>query len=175
MKEWLRPHSIRREDGLTLVELLAVLALTGMLLLLISTVLTTSLLSYGRIDHETRLRNEAITLSTALQGRLVNAAKVTPGGAASGLFTKFKAEVLTDVLNGTTRLTDVSIENGQLFIDGIRQHEEHLTVEGSYFTRGVNDLQLHLKIGLTDADAARVEPLYLFVSVKISPQGGAGG
>jgi len=53
------------EDGLTLVELLAAIALSALLLMLVSTVLTTSLMAYGRINHETELRNQPLRLALA--------------------------------------------------------------------------------------------------------------
>lgn len=64
------PLHWRREDGLTLVEMLAALALSGILLILVSTILTTSIYAFNTINDETRLRNEAAIVSAALNARL---------------------------------------------------------------------------------------------------------
>ncbi|MGG6314091.1 hypothetical protein [Paenibacillus macerans] len=152
---------IRREDGITLVELLAALALTGLLVILVSTVLTSSLFAFGRVNHETQLRNEAITLSTALQAKLRNATSIT----GSGNFTQFQAEVVTDALTEATRSVGVMLDGGQLIVDGTRFSEENLDLTGTYFTKGQRDLQLHLQVAL--ADEPDVEPIHLFVSMKL--------
>ena len=97
------------EDGLTLVELLAAIALSALLLMLVSTVLTTSLMAYGRINHETELRNQAVTLSSSLQAKLKNTTKISVGP-----LDQFQAEVLTDVLSGSTQHVAVRLYDGNL-------------------------------------------------------------
>ncbi|GIP50708.1 hypothetical protein D3C76_174540 [compost metagenome] len=158
----LRMELIRREDGITLVELLAALALSGLLVILVSTVLTTSLFAFGRVNHETELRNEAITLSSALQAKLRNAAAISSSGSS---FTQFQAEVVTDALSEATQTIRFQLNGGQLLLDGVRFSDETLDLTGTTFTKGPNDLLLNLKVALKNEP--KVEPIYLFVSIKL--------
>ncbi|MEF2966359.1 hypothetical protein V3851_11010 [Paenibacillus sp. M1] len=158
---------LRNEEGLTLVELLAVISLSALLLILVSTILTTSLLASGRIDDETRLRNEAITLSAALQSKLRNTTGVTvlPDNNATGPVYEFNASVIEDVSSGATRTVSVKLSNDHLYINGVRLDSEGVTLDGTYFIRGNQDLEIHLQAGLEHKE--EVEPLYLFVSIKM--------
>jgi len=151
------------EDGLTLVELLAAIALSALLLMLVSTVLTTSLMAYGRINHETELRNQAVTLSSSLQAKLKNATKITDRDAV-GPLDKFQAEVLTNVLSGSTQPVAVRLNDGNLYVNGSQMNDDGLSLAGSFFVKDTAGLQLHLKFRLINAP--NVEPLYLFVSIK---------
>ncbi|WP_178019898.1 prepilin-type N-terminal cleavage/methylation domain-containing protein [uncultured Paenibacillus sp.] len=157
-----RMRLIRREDGITLVELLAALALSGLLVILVSTVLTTSLFAFGRVNHETQLRNEAITLSSALQAKLRNAVAVTGSGSS---FTQFQAEVVTDALTESTKTIFVQLDRGLLFLDGARFSDETLDLSGTTFSKGPNDLRINLQVALKEDP--KVEPIYLFVSIKL--------
>lgn len=156
-----RMRWIRREDGITLVELLAALALSGLLVILVSTVLTTSLFAFGRVNHETQLRNEAITLSSALQAKLRNAVSIS----SSGTFTQFQAEVVTDALTESTKTIRVQLNGGQLLLDGARFSAETLDLSGTTFSKGSKDLLINLRVALKDEP--KVEPIYLFVSIKL--------
>lgn len=160
MRDLLR--RIRREDGITLVELLAALALSGLLVLVVSTVLTTSLFAFERINHETQLRNEAITLSSALQAKLRNTVSVTGSGSS---FTQFQAEVVTDALSEATQTISVQLDGGRLLLGGVRFSDEALDLTGTTFSKGPNDLQLNLQVALKNEP--KVEPIYLFVSIKL--------
>ncbi|NWL86335.1 MULTISPECIES: hypothetical protein [unclassified Paenibacillus] len=153
----------RDEEGLTLVELLAAIALSALLLMLVSTVLTTSLMAYGRINDETELRNQAITLSSSLQAKLKNATRIIDGDAV-GPLGQFQAEVLTDVLSGSTQPVAVRLDDGNLYVNGSRMNEDGLSLAGSFFVKDGSGLQLHLKF--RHINKADVEPLYLFVSIK---------
>ncbi|MDU4695798.1 MAG: prepilin-type N-terminal cleavage/methylation domain-containing protein [Paenibacillus sp.] len=156
-----RLQFFRREDGITLVELLAALALSGLLVIIVSTVLTTSLFAFGRVNHEAQLRNKAITLSSALQANLRNAVSIS----SSGTFTQFQAEVVTDALTESTKTIRVKLDGGQLLLDGTRFSDEKLDLTGTTFSRGPNDLQVNLRVALKDEP--KVEPIYLFVSIKL--------
>ncbi|WP_068782924.1 prepilin-type N-terminal cleavage/methylation domain-containing protein [Paenibacillus phocaensis] len=160
MRELIR--RLRREDGITLVELLAALALSGLLIVLVSTVLTTSLFAFGRVNDETQLRNEAITLSSALQAKLRNAVTVTSSGSR---FTQFQAEVVTDALSETSRTIRVQLDGGRLLLNGVRLSEDTLDLTGTTFSKGPNDLQVNLQVALRNRP--EVEPIYLFVSIKL--------
>lgn len=155
---------MHREDGITLVELLAALALSGLLVILVSTVLTTSLFAFGRVNHETQLRNKAITLSSTLQAKLKNAVAVSSSGSG-GSFTQFQAEVVTDALSEATQTIRIQLNGGQLLLDGIQFSDETLDLTGTTFTKGPNDLLLNLKVALKNEP--KVEPIYLFVSIKL--------
>ncbi|GGG04672.1 PulJ/GspJ family protein [Paenibacillus aceti] len=152
-------QQIRKEDGLTLVELLAAIALSGLILLLVSTILTTSLFAFGRINHETELRNKAVTLSATLQAKLKNTVRI-----ADGPLDQIRAEVLTDVLSGVTEPVTLQLKEGNLYMNDSMMHDEDLSLADSYFTQDSKGLQLHLQFRL--ADEPKVEPLYLFVSIK---------
>ncbi|WP_059049931.1 hypothetical protein [Paenibacillus senegalimassiliensis] len=152
-----------REEGITLVELLAVLVLAGLLTLLVSSVLSSSFFALDRITRETQLRNEAVTLSSALQIKLKNTVSV--GGTSSGNFTQFQAELATDPLTEATRPIHISLDGDRLSIDGVPFSKDTLSLSGTYFTKGASDLQLHLKVAL--AGEPNVEPIYLFVSIKL--------
>lgn len=152
-----------REEGITLVELLAVLVLAGLITLLVSSLLSSSFFALDRITRETQLRNEAVTLSSALQIKLKNTVSV--GGTSSGTFTQFQAELATDPLTEATRPIHISLDGDRLSIDGVPFSKETLSLTGTYFTKGASDLQLHLKVALTDEP--NVEPIYLFVSIKL--------
>lgn len=156
-----RLRLIHREDGITLVELLAALALSGLLVVLVSTVLTTSLFAFGRVNHETQLRNEAITLSSALQTKLRNAVSIS----GSGTFTQFQAEVVTDALTETTQTLRFQLVGGQLLLNGERFSDERLDLTGTTFSKGPNDLWVNLQVALKNEP--KVEPIYLFVSIKL--------
>jgi len=156
-------HQFKNEDGLTLVELLAAIALSALLLMLVSTVLTTSLLAYGRINHETELRSQAVTISASLQAKLKNTIKITDRDAV-GPLDQFHAEVLTDVLSGSTQPVTVRLNDGNLYVNGSRMNDDELLLAGSFFVKDTSGLQLHLKFRLIQAP--NVEPLFLFVSIK---------
>ncbi|WP_410771111.1 hypothetical protein [Fontibacillus sp. BL9] len=160
-----RTMNFRNEDGLSLVELLASLALAGLLMVLVSTILSTSLLAFGRVNHETELRNKAITLSAELQTKLKNTVSVDSPGVTTGSFTVLNAEIMTDVLSGSTVHTSVSIQDGKLYINGTLASDSELDIRDSYFIKVKQELQLHLTCRLVDEK--NVEPLYLFVSVKL--------
>ncbi|MBW4839436.1 MAG: prepilin-type N-terminal cleavage/methylation domain-containing protein [Paenibacillaceae bacterium] len=157
---------MHREDGITLVELLAALALSGLLVILVSTVLTTSLFAFGRVNHETQLRNKAITLSSTLQAKLKNAVAVSSSGSGSGgSFTQFQADVVTDALSEATQTIRIQLNGGQLLLDGVRFSDETLDLTGTTFSKGSNDLLLNLRVALKNEP--KVEPIYLFVSIKL--------
>lgn len=156
-----RMRRIRREDGITLVELLAALALSGLLVILVSTVLTTSLFAFGRVNHETQLRNEAITLSSALQAKLRNAVSISSASNS----TQFQAEVVTDALTESTKTIRVQLNGGQLLLDGVRFSDETLDLSGTTFSKGPHDLLINLRVALKEDP--KVEPIYLFVSIKL--------
>lgn len=156
-------QQIRNEDGLTLVELLAAIALSGLILLLVSTILTTSLLAFGRINHETELRNKAVTLSATLQAKLKNTVRISDTTQV-GALDQIRAEVLTDVLSGVTEPVTLQLKEGNLYMNDSMMHDEDLSLADSYFTQDSKGLQLHLQFRL--ADEPKVEPLYLFVSIK---------
>lgn len=156
-----RTFNFRKEDGLTLVELLAALALAGLLLILISTILSTSLLAYGRVNHETELRNKAITLSASLQAKLKNTVSVSSSDTSS-----INAEVLTDVLSDSSSPVSVTLkDDGLLYVNGKPFSDSELDLRGSYFIKANKELQIHLWCRL--AGESKIEPLYLFVSIKL--------
>lgn len=156
-----RTFNFRKEDGLTLVELLAALALAGLLLILISTILSTSLLAYGRVNHETELRNKAITLSAALQAKLKNTVSVSSPDLSS-----INAEVITDVMSDSSSPVSLTLKDGGLYDkNGKLFSDSELDLTGSYFIKANKELQIHLWCRL--AGESKMEPLYLFVSIKL--------
>lgn len=155
----------RQEEGLTLLELLAALALSGLLMILVSTILSTSLLAYGRVNHETELRNQAISLSATLQTKLRNTVSVTRlDGNTTGPLTNFNAELMSDVLSGGTTHVSVKLQDKAIYLDGNRVNDTKLDLTDSYFIQTNTELQIHLTCRVTDEP--NVEPLYLFVSIK---------
>ncbi|WP_051507109.1 prepilin-type N-terminal cleavage/methylation domain-containing protein [Saccharibacillus sacchari] len=168
----------KQEEGLTLIELLAVLSLMGMILGLISTTIFFGFRSYNAVGVENRLREEGDILMSSIITELYVSAPDHVYALADG--SGFRM-VNTD-LNGTelpaTQKT-VQIVNGQLEIrkagdaaDVIYQSTQtnaqvvsglsSIRIEGStvggfeYYTTGLINIHLVLALG-GEANRSQIE------------------
>jgi prepilin-type N-terminal cleavage/methylation domain-containing protein len=150
---------LRDERGLTLVEILAALALSGLIITLASSIMITSALAVKRIDADTKLRNEANYISEAVEINLKNISEAVDPQPSATNFTSFTLKEFIGNASGnpTIHTFNVAIQSGALLIDGNKINGDTYTVSG--FFELVNN---QVKVSLTVTDPSINKSMYIF-------------
>ncbi len=149
---------IKNQKGITLIEMLLVLALSSMVITLGASFLITMFKASDRTLWETNLRNESVLVIDALNKTMENADELIiedNDNNISGLnlVNMIKIEMIEDPINAGSfteqRFTiPIKIESGNLYINDRKVNGDQFSLENTLFF--IKDKQLICKIIIQD-------------------------
>ncbi|WLR46115.1 prepilin-type N-terminal cleavage/methylation domain-containing protein [Halobacillus litoralis] len=151
--------NIKSEKGMTLVELLAVVSLSMIVMVAAYHAFYFVTGAVETSSTKTEIRKEANILILALEENLINVDSIEVQNDHTTTFQAFTATStrLDDMDEESTftyidETTDVSIQNGHLLIGGIQQNAEGMDLSNTLFELDGNKLTVHLEIFKKDTD-----------------------
>ncbi|SDP00559.1 PulJ/GspJ family protein [Halobacillus aidingensis] len=151
--------NIKSEKGMTLVELLAVVSLSMIVMVAAYHAFYFVTGAVETSSTKTELRKEANILILSLEENLINVDSVKVQNADTTIFQTFTATAAR--LNGMgedstftyiEETTDVSIQNGHLLIDDIQQNADDMDLSNTTFELNGDKLTVHLEIFKENTD-----------------------
>ncbi|QAS54036.1 prepilin-type N-terminal cleavage/methylation domain-containing protein [Halobacillus litoralis] len=144
---------LNNEKGLTLVEVLAVLSLSMVVMIAAYQAFFFITNSIEMSAEKTELRKEANIITLSLENRLINVDSIETDSGKS-TFTKFTGSITR--LNGmdeeTTAFTYIeeevviTIDEGNLYINGVQQNASDMNLSNTTFELNGNKLTVNLEI-----------------------------
>lgn len=174
------------ENGVTLIELLLVLAISSLLIGIATMILMSSLTAFDRLTADREVRNEANYITMVINDALKNteSVEILDHPADPKNITHFLSkEVIKEIVNGqeVERYKTIEIEiagndldgynlyltvNDNGTIDGKKQvNREAFSVKGSYFWLDSSSLQGLIRV---EKEGSLAKPLYVYLSHKTS-------
>ncbi|GEN51908.1 PulJ/GspJ family protein [Halobacillus faecis] len=151
--------NIKSEKGMTLVELLAVISLSMIVMVAAYHAFYFVTGAVEKSSTKTELRKEANILILSLEEHLINVDSIEIQNDDPTTFQTFEAT--STRLNGMDKdstfayieeTTDVSIQNGHLFIDDIQQNADDMDLSNTTFELDGEKLTVHLEIFKENTD-----------------------
>jgi prepilin-type N-terminal cleavage/methylation domain-containing protein len=136
----------RREEGLTLVELLAALAISGMIIAMVNTLLVWSLGTYNKVMLETKLRNESNYILAQLNQTLLNSDVITTTDPNNSIKIFTATTASASPISHDIVLYDEGSQAVSLKIDGKTINNSNYSLYGSYFFKDDYGLRANLEI-----------------------------
>ncbi|MYL50208.1 hypothetical protein GLV98_11980 [Halobacillus litoralis] len=145
--------NIKSEKGMTLVELLAVVSLSMIVMVAAYHAFYFVTGAVETSSTKTEIRKEANILVLSLEEHLINVDSINVQNADTTTFQAFTAKATR--LNGMDddstftyieETAEVSIENGHLLIDDIQQNADDMDLSNTTFELNGNKLTVHLEI-----------------------------
>ncbi|CCQ97432.1 putative Predicted protein [[Clostridium] ultunense Esp] len=170
-REWSKWEN---EEGVTLVELLVVLAISSLLIGIVTMILLSSLMAFDRLTSDTELRNESNFITTVLNQTLKNVDKVEilDQPADPNRIYHFQATEVVKKVDQTEEdrsqeiyITGDDATGYNLFIGGKRINKEGYSLKGSYFWIGDGELKGMIQV---EKIGSLAKPLYVYLSHPIS-------
>lgn len=176
----------RDEKGVTLIELLLVLAISGLLIGLTATILMSSLMAFDRLTADREVRNEANYITMVLNDALKNTESVDiindpadpkkithflsrevikemKGGQEEQRLKETEIEIVENAQEGSDLFLTVH-ENGES-LPRKKVNRDLFSIEGSYFWMDASSLQGYIRV---EKKGSTAKPLYVYLSQKIS-------
>jgi prepilin-type N-terminal cleavage/methylation domain-containing protein len=160
-----------KENGLTLIELLAVIAVSSIVLFVAYSILTSMLRTSDRTTVQTQLRNEAITISQRMDNILVNIDSVDNGGV-NGIFQNFnaidnrKTETSPGVFSNSPITTPIAITNGNLLINNQIVNSANFSLQNTTFKLLDNDTSLQINYEILDIKTNQTFKMFKIYSLQ---------
>ncbi|WP_191560708.1 prepilin-type N-terminal cleavage/methylation domain-containing protein [Metabacillus idriensis] len=149
---------IENQEGITLIELLLVLALSSMVLTLGASFLITMSKASDRTLGETNLRNESVLVIDALNKTMENADELViedndNNDSGLNLVNVIEIEMIEDPINSGSFIEQrfplqIKIESGNLYINNRKVNGDQFSLESTLFF--IKDKQLICKIIIQD-------------------------
>ncbi|MGR9049186.1 PulJ/GspJ family protein [Halobacillus faecis] len=151
--------NIKNEKGMTLVELLAVVSLSMIVMVAAYHAFYFVTGAVETSSTKTEIRKEANILVLSLEENLINVDSIKVQNADTTIFQAFTATATR--LNGMDddstftyieETTEVSIQNGHLLIDDIQQNADDMDLSNTTFELNGDKLTVHLEIFKENTD-----------------------
>lgn len=131
----------RNQKGLTLIELLAVISISSIVLLVAYSILTSMIVTNSNSTSKTNLRNEAVTISQHIENIMLNVDSIQINGTkdANGQFQSFTAVDTRRTETSPGKFTESSINNtfditnGNLLINGSSMNSASYSFQNTTF------------------------------------------
>lgn len=164
---------MKNENGITLIELLAVMAISSMVLIIAFSIFSSMMKVNDKSIIQTNLRNETILISLRIDDVMNNTDTVEIIGESdeNGFFQQFKAidkrtelavnEKGEDVFKDIDIPTDIIIENGILYIDGKKINSDSFSLTNTVFSNKSGGLLANLVVyDIENKETYEINKLY---------------
>lgn len=165
---------IRGEQGITLVELLVVLAISSLIIGIVTMILLSSLTAFNRLTEERELRNEANYITTVLNNALKNVESVEILETKPKTDPNDPDQVVHLRVNGKTKTVEIwapgNADAGNNLLLKIDNNERkqindlNYTLSGTYFWVGEGALKGVIQVSKINGTP---KPLYIYLSYPI--------
>lgn len=144
---------MKKENGLTLVEMVVALAISSLVLIIGFSILISMMKVKEETQNKTILRNEMQYIIKELDNILLNTDQIVIEGELdeNGFFQKFIAKDIRHIQKTTGEYeeiehasTTIEIQNKKLLIDGKPVHSDQYTTNEAPFSQQRGSLLLHL-------------------------------
>ncbi|PLR93704.1 PulJ/GspJ family protein [Bacillus sp. T33-2] len=136
------------EKGITLIELLMVLAISSIIITLGYSILFSTMKTTDKSMNETELRNEAVLITQQFDRTLLNIDEIDPiNGDETGSFTTFNASDFNpDGTHKENSPVNIKIDNENLLAGGKQINSDQFSLENTTFKFQNDQLTVHFVI-----------------------------